>query len=119
MEWFRDGAYGGNLSAEQQELMRQMFQRGWAAFKAGTLKETQLFNLGMSWKGTTNFLGWASVKDALKPELRGPIAYLLGNRFLKLKRPEDAKEFFRIALQDAPNDSLLQRLARTALDEGK
>jgi hypothetical protein len=36
-----------------------------------------------------------------------------------MSRPEDAKEFFRTALKDAPANSLLQKLAQAAVDDSK
>ena len=82
----------------------------------GTVSQTQMIQLALAWKGITNFLGWAGVAPNLQPNLRGPIAYVMGHRYLRLGQPKDASMFFNTALTDAPNGSPLATMAQAELD---
>lgn len=88
---------------------------GWS-WAAGTLNDAQVLQVALTWKGTTNFLGWAGVKGSLEPALRGPLAYVAGHRYLRLNRPTDAVTFFRTARQDSSPGSALHRLAQAELE---
>jgi tetratricopeptide (TPR) repeat protein len=118
-EMARQGAFIGATSPEQDALLWKLCEDGHTAFVNRRLSLPQLIQIGLSWKGTTNFLGWAGVAPGLDPALRGPLAYLLGHRYLRLSRPADAATFFRTALADAPPDSPLRRLAQAELERLK
>jgi hypothetical protein len=84
------------------------------------LKTAQLISLVLTWKGTTNFLGWSGLAPNLDPSLRGPLAYVLGHRYsLRLKKPAEAITFFQTAVRDAPPNSALGRLAQAEIDRLK
>ena len=83
------------------------------------LSKSQLFQLALAWKGTTNLLGWGGLSSKLKPELRGPAAYLLGLRYLKLNKPTEAAGMFETAATDAPIGSPLKKLAEAELAKKK
>jgi hypothetical protein len=73
-----------------------------------------------AWKGVTNFLGWGGVAPQLDGSLRGPAAYVLGVRYLRVKNmPEKAEAMFRAALADAASETTLRRLAQAQLDRLK
>jgi tetratricopeptide (TPR) repeat protein len=116
-EGFHQGAVTGSLSAEQDEVLWKLASDLFDAYSvSGTLSETQGFQGALAWTGTTNLLGWGGLKHSLAPPLRGPLAYVLGRRYLLLKKP-GAADFFRTALKDAPASSPLSRLAQTELDQ--
>jgi hypothetical protein len=115
VELVRRDAFGGKLTPEHEALCGKLAGELVEAFTSGTLNETQVLLLGSTWKGVTGVFGWANVKKGLKPEFRGPMAYVLGHRFLLLKYPADAKKFFEQARDDAPKDSELHRLAENEL----
>jgi hypothetical protein len=51
---------------------------------------------------------------------RGPLAYVLGHRYLRIfKKQGAAVSFFRTALADAPPGSPLKRLAQAELNRLK
>jgi hypothetical protein len=85
----------------------------------GKLTLPQLIQIGLTWKGTTSYLGWAGVSPNLDPALRGPSAYIFGHRYLRLNRRQEALALFRTALADAPPGSSLRRLAQAELDRLK
>jgi len=51
--------------------------------------------------------------------LRGPIAYLFGQRYLRLDKRLEARMFFQTARDDGPANSALRRLAEDRLKELK
>ena len=71
----------------------------------------------LAWKGANNIFGWKGVAPSLDPSMRGPAAYVLGHRFLKLGKRADALTFFQTAIDDSPADSQLRKLATAQLDE--
>ena len=60
-----------------------------------------MLQLALSWKGTTNFLGWGGLAPKLEPSLRGPIALVLGHQYRRLNKPADSLAAFKIAAADA------------------
>jgi len=116
-EAMRQTGMGTEVTDEQDAVVWELVEAGYSAlFETGAVSKAQMFQLALTWKGITNFLGWAGVAPALEPELRGPIAYILGHRYLRLNRPEDARTFFRSARDDAPDGSRLKALAQAELD---
>jgi hypothetical protein len=97
---------------------RRTGQEAVAGIPQGTLKHTQVLLLGSTWKGVTNVFGWEGVRRTLAPSLRGPIAYIFGQRYLREKR-SGARMFFQTARDDAPANSPLRRLAEDRLKELK
>jgi len=71
------------------------------AFRKGELSKPQMLQLALSWKGTTNFLGWGGLAPKLEPSLRGPIALVLGHQYRRLNKPADSLAAFKIAAADA------------------
>ncbi len=116
-ELLHQRALPGELSAEQEELLWTLSQQLLAAFAGGSLGTTEIVQLGLTWKGTTNFLGWGGVKGALAPQLRDPLAYVLGHRYLGLNQPQQAADFFRAAAAGGAPDSPLRRLAEAELEK--
>ena len=73
--------------------------------------------LRISQRESSGPLGWGAVASALPPEQRGPVAYVLGVRYLQRKdKAADAKAMFQTAIKDSPADSALKKLAQTELD---
>jgi serine/threonine-protein kinase len=116
-EVLRHGAFGGAPSDEQDAVVWDAVEKVFGLFASGELGRTQVLQLGLTWKGTANFLGWGSVAPGLPPPARGPLAYAMGHRFLRLGKPAEAEAFFRTAADDAPDGTGLKRLARAELDK--
>jgi tetratricopeptide (TPR) repeat protein/predicted Ser/Thr protein kinase len=116
VEILRLGALAGPASPEQEELIWGAVQDMFNGLTSGKVEKFQFLQVGLAWKGQVGQLGWAGVSGKLAPSLRGPLAYLLGHRYLRLNRPADAPMFFRTALADAAPGSALQRLAQAELD---
>lgn len=115
MEWIRQETFSSPLSDEQDALLWQTVQDYLTAYQSGTVSHVHVLTLLVAWKGVTGFGGWATVASMLKPDLRGPTAYLFGHRLLLLKQPQDAENLFRVALKDAPAGSSLERLTQDEL----
>jgi tetratricopeptide (TPR) repeat protein len=115
-EWMRQGAFAAELSADQDALLWKLAQDVFARYAAGKVSKTQAVQLALTWKGVTGFLSWDAVAPGLPAELRGPLAYVVGHRFLRLNKPKEAQTFFQTAVADAPPASPLARLARAELD---
>jgi hypothetical protein len=61
-------------------------------------------------------VGWSRATADLPPRVRGPAAYMLGQRYLHQARkdPAAARTLFEAALRDAQSDPQLQDLKRLA-----
>ena len=71
-------------------------------FFTGKLNRAQAFQTVFTYKGATSFIGWESLSPSLDPAIRGPVACIMGYRYEKLSRPEDAVLFFKTAIEDLP-----------------
>jgi tetratricopeptide (TPR) repeat protein len=127
-EKFRQDALGGQPTPEQDDVIWQATRACLDALAQGKMTQFQGLQLAMTWGGTTNALGWNGIAPQLDPGLRGPVAYVLGHRYLHLKtnagaaRRDDALLFFRTAQKDAPAASTLERLSQREvqrLEQGK
>ncbi|MCC6418717.1 MAG: protein kinase [Gemmataceae bacterium] len=112
----REKAFKGPLTAEQEGILWQLTD------DVARFSTAELWKLGpplfvtLRGGGPANPLGWKALAANLQPKVRGPLAYVLGHRYLTyLNRPDDAAGFFTAALTDAPAGSPLERLARTGL----
>ena len=81
-----------------------------------SLRGNHFFPIAFVWKGSKS--SWDSLAQQLDPELRGPMAYCFGHRYVQLKTPdvksrrEEALMFIRTAQKDAPAGSELRQLAQ-------
>jgi hypothetical protein len=114
-EKFRQELFGGAPSAEQDETIWQGVNGMADAMFTGSLNKTQMLQLALAWKGSAGALGWAGVAPKLAAPLRGPVAYLMGMRYVWLGRPADAAGMFRTSMEGLPADAPLARLARAEL----
>jgi len=109
-------------SADQEALTEKLVEDFFeAAFRTGTFNKDRVVQLTFAWQGITDFTGWGGLKTSLKdrPELRGPLAYVVGCRLQRLGKREEAASVFQSVLADAPADSLAHRLAKAELDQMK
>jgi tetratricopeptide (TPR) repeat protein len=113
----RQDAFPDGLSPEQDALLWKTCEDTFAGLLGGKLGKTQCLQLLLTWKGSMDFFGWKSLAPTLAPDRRGPLAYLVGRRYLRLNRSQDAAALFRTALADAPPESPLRRLAQAELDQ--
>ncbi len=104
------------LSPEQQALAGQFAAGAYAAYYEGSLDKSHLMQMLMVWNGLTGLGGWQTLAPKLDADMRGPAAYFFGHRYLQLKRPSVAVDFWKGALEDAKADSTLERLCRAELD---
>ncbi|HUU43552.1 MAG TPA: tetratricopeptide repeat protein, partial [Planctomycetota bacterium] len=114
-DYLKRYAFDDKVSEDQDRLLVKLGEDVWDEVRGRRLGKTGLMCMFFAWKGTTGFLGWGGVKDRLSPALRGPAAWVLGHRYLRLGRPDDAVTFFTTAAELAPPDSTLRRLAADAL----
>ena len=109
-------------SADQEALTAKLVEDFYeAAFRTGTFNKDMVVQLTLAWQGVTDFTGWEGLKKSLadQPALRGPLAYVIAHRFLRLGKRTEAAAIFQTALEDAPPDSNLRRLAQSDLNSLK
>jgi WD40 repeat protein/tetratricopeptide (TPR) repeat protein/tRNA A-37 threonylcarbamoyl transferase component Bud32 len=111
-EFFNVSVQGGQMTEAQQQVtfdaVGTVFDQ---AIYEGKLSISQVAQLILAWKGIANFLGWGGVAPSLPPELRGRLAYVLGHRYVALGDLPQSQKFFDTAIQDAPADSPLGKMA--------
>jgi len=115
-EMWRIGAFGGNYSAPQEELIWKLSTDGMELYAKGAISPLQATQLGLCWKGITGPFGWGDVSPKLPPNVRGPTAYVFGKRMQQIQNPQAARIFFQSALVDAEPESNLLRLTKAELD---
>jgi tetratricopeptide (TPR) repeat protein len=111
------------LSPDQDELLWRMSGEIYSSYREGALTDRYFLPFGVIVSGTPNApgMGWREVSALLEknPKLRGPLAYVFGQRYVKKSQPEVALMFFKGASSDAdrePAQPLLKRLSQTELD---
>jgi serine/threonine protein kinase/tetratricopeptide (TPR) repeat protein len=125
-EIVRQQAFGGSFTKEQDELVWELLQEGYALFreemrggKMGleirALKD-QVLPLGLAWRFGMAPSGLTSALGRLPARLRGRAAYVFGHRLLSKGKTEAARPFFAMALKDADSDPRLKLLARKAME---
>ena len=111
-EWARQRGFDGNANSEQEQLLEQMAGDVFdGIFIHGTIRSTQMVQLGLTWKGVTNYLGWQGVASTLEPGLRARVAYVMAHRYIRLNNRDQAALFLEQAATDLPKDSPLAELA--------
>jgi len=111
------------LSPDQDELLWRMSEEIYTAYREGTLTDRYFLPFGAIVAGNPNApgMGWREVATLLEklPRLRGALAYIFGQRYVKKGDPKTALMFFKAAAADADRDPawpLLQRLAKIDVD---
>jgi tetratricopeptide (TPR) repeat protein/tRNA A-37 threonylcarbamoyl transferase component Bud32 len=116
---FRLGAINRKLTEEEDAVLWTGVDKFFKAFDAGRLDADafrDLFQLWLGRAGEDPAETWARVASTLEPDLRTPGAYLLGMRYVFLKRPRDARPFLHEAASDkSPEFKLERRLAEEEL----
>jgi tetratricopeptide (TPR) repeat protein len=111
-EAIRQGAFGGNLSVDQDAFTWQLCYDLWLGYQQGRLRPDQGLLAILTWTGTTTgFLGWDSLAPTLEPSLRARLAYVMGRRYLQAHKPKEADQFFRAVLNETAPGSPLHLLA--------
>src|SRR5262249_55970483 len=87
----RLGAFAAEPTPEQDEIVWRLFETLLTGYTRGTFSKAQGVQLFLTWKGALGFLGWGSVGSTLPPEVRGPTAYLMGLRFVRLNDRKGAE----------------------------
>ncbi len=116
LEFIRDGAFRGSYTPEQEELVWRLSADGLALYAADRVSTVQAAQMALTWKGITGALGWGALSAKLPEELRGPLAYVFGQRMLQKQNPQAARTFFEAARNGAAAESALRRLAQAELD---
>jgi hypothetical protein len=95
----------------------------YAAYREGTLTDRYFLPFGAIVSGNPNApgMGWREVAILLEklPRLRGALAYIFGQRYVKKGDTKFALMFHKAAAADAdrePADPLLKRLAQAEID---
>jgi serine/threonine protein kinase/WD40 repeat protein/tetratricopeptide (TPR) repeat protein len=112
----RYGAFGGTLVPDDDEVLWTMVQNVYRDFLDHKVDKNTLGLLMGSWVGSPNILTWTFAAPRLRPETRGPLAYVLGARHQQLGKPIDARSFFETARRDSTEGTALRRRAQAALD---
>jgi tetratricopeptide (TPR) repeat protein len=113
--------FAAPLTPDQDELLWRLSAEVYAAYYDGTINERYFLPFGAIVQGNPNLpgMGWKEVSAALapRPKLRGPLAYVFGQRYAKKGDAANAAMFYKSAVDDAarePAQPLLRRLAQEA-----
>jgi tetratricopeptide (TPR) repeat protein len=113
-EFFRQSVPTGDLSKELEELLWVTAEK---CVYAGTTGQTDYLQQVQLLTFMQGFGDWPKVSRSLDPSLRGPLAYVLGHRYLHvLKKPKEALGLFGTARDDALPGTPLRRLAQVEWD---
>ena len=105
-----DLTFAAEPTAEQDELLWTFCRDLHSAYSRGEVGMAEILQLVLTWKGTTNALGWAGVAPKLAKPLRAQAAYFAGVRYQRLKRLQESEHFWKSGLVDAEHGSDIARL---------
>lgn len=111
------GAADRKWTDEEADVISQFMYDMIDQYSREEVDMPQAVQLMLAWKGANNVFGWQGVAPSLSPEIRGPVAYILAHRYLKLGRPDDSRQFFETARDDAAEGSTLRKLAEQKLQK--
>ena len=117
LEMTRLGAAPGDWSRDEEQIVWDMMNAGFDLYSREEVGVPQAVQIMLTWKGANNIFGWKGIAPSLNASMRGPAAYVFGHRFIRLGKPDDAREFFAMALADAPEESRLKELAQAQLQQ--
>ncbi len=94
-----------------EKLLNDLYD---AVLVTRTIGQTKVIQLGMTWNGVLNFLGWQGIEGALPEHLRGPVTYFAGYRMLTLGNPTAAQTFWESSVTDG-SSARVKEMADRAL----
>jgi hypothetical protein len=114
-EKLRRDLFAGQPTTEEDDAIWLVVTRLAQMHFDGKLNKSQVLQLALTWKGTTGVLGWAGVAPTLPPEIRSSVAYVMGMRYLKLSKPDDARRMFDTAREGSQDGAAVHSLAEQEL----
>lgn len=112
-EFVRQNAFEGSVSSEMHDEIWSTAQRVIRdRAQKGSFSALQIGQLGLSWKGTMNVLGWGGLGPSLPQELRSPGAYMIAHRMLRRSQSVEAAKLFSEALTYAQAGSKIAKFAQ-------
>ncbi len=110
------GSVPGELSAEHDKLIWDLSYDMYRQFAAGKIGEETYAAGVLAWMGQTGPFGWGKLAKDFEPSVRGPLTYVLGQRYFnKLHKRDLALSMFNAAKTDAAAGSLLDQLVTAAI----
>ncbi len=116
----------GPMSREAEDVVWNLGRDIQEAYRKGVIDERYLLPFGAIVQGNPNTpgMGWREVAKILEPHpaLRGPVAWVFGERYAKKGDLANARLFYKSALADAarePSLETLKPLAQAGLDRLK
>jgi tetratricopeptide (TPR) repeat protein len=110
-------AFDGQPTPAEAELVWKLCQDGLqllADERLDWVKDSSA--MFITWNGlSSGGLSWSALAPKLPGEVRGPAAFVLGRRYVRLGRPAEAQSFFQTALQESNVGSAVHRFAQDGL----
>lgn len=116
----RRGAFPEKISAEEDVLLWNLMQGAIDAYITRSIKESDVVPLLLAWKGDKPLFGLqlspSKLPASIPANVRCPAAYVFGKRFQStFKDSQKAALYFTQARNESPADSMLRKLAESAL----
>jgi hypothetical protein len=107
-----------DLTPTHEQLLRKLADKCAEMVQQHKLGRGGMMKIGICWMGglgAMGSLGWEGFKPLVPKDVAGDIAYVMGHRFVKLKRTKDARQFFQTATESASEEAIRQ-LAKKELE---
>lgn len=118
-QFLRQEALPRDLDVLQDELLWALSADLHAAYGSDKLGPEQITHFITVWTGAEHKASWQALQANLQPAVKGPLAYVLGQRSARLNKDADALLWFRAALANATPDTPLHRLASAEIGRRK
>jgi tetratricopeptide (TPR) repeat protein len=118
-EVFRQWAFAGLPTREQDEFVWDTSERGYQDFAQGKLTQEQLLSMAMILTFPSTAQDWFHATRQMDPDFRARVCYIEAHRFLVKKKPKEALELFRFILKENPVNSTVYQLSQIDMDQLK
>ncbi len=103
-----------DMTAEQEDIVLKGIDMVFDEFLKGKLSKTQIVTSSLLWSGNTLLASLDSAR--FSPAIRPSAAYILGFRYRKLNKLDQSLRFFETALKEAPEGSVVKKLAAAEME---
>jgi hypothetical protein len=119
-EAIRLGCWEGKpVTKEHDEIIWKAVKDLFHLFETGKIREDkEAVTILQIWRGKADPADdWATLAPVMEPDLRNPMAFAFGMRFVQLNHPEWGRPLIEETVQREKPDSYLYKLAKGELDK--
>ena len=113
---FRQDFFGGSPTEDQDQVTWDAVKSLVSMYFNRELSNPQVLQLALAAKGITGNLGWSGFIGSIPKERREPITYLMGLRYLGMKKTAEGKTLLKSIVESEGASEVIKKLAEAGLE---